>query len=82
MIELLITTLATYGVSKLLTDYDGFGDIFYKLRAKKYLKMLTCTTCTSVWVATIFCIVFALGFAIWLLPFAIVATVIILERWS
>lgn len=80
MIELIILALATYGVSKLISEYDGFGDIFYKLRRKKWLSMLTCTVCTSVWVAVAFSIVWAFGYALWLTPLAVVGIVIILEE--
>ena len=80
MIELLILALATYGTSKLVAEYDGFADVFYKLRRKRWLSMLTCTVCTSVYVAAAFSIVWALGHAFWLTPLAAVVIVIILEE--
>ena len=78
MFNLLLLSLATYGVSKLITDYDGAFDIFYKLRGK--YKALTCTVCVSFWVAAIFCIVYYLGLTLLLLPLAIVGIVILLEK--
>ena len=79
MIELLITILAVYGTSKLLVEYDGFMDVFYLIRSIKWLKMLTCIVCTSVWVAVAFSLVFWLGLAVWLIPLAIVGIIILIE---
>ena len=79
MIELIITTLAVYGTSKLLVEYDGFMDVFYRIRSIKWLKMLTCIVCTSVWLSLAFSVVFWLGWAMWLLPLAILGVTIILE---
>ena len=80
MIELIITTLAVYGASKLLAEYDGFMDVFYRIRSIKWLRMLTCVVCTSVWVAVAFSLVFWLGLAVWLLPLAIVGVIILIEE--
>lgn len=80
MIELLVLFLSVYGASKLLTEYDGFGDVFYKLRNKPWLKMLSCIICTSVWVAVLFSIIWALGFVYLLTPVAVVGAVILLEE--
>ena len=78
MYKLLLLSLATYGVSKLITDYDGAFDIFYKLRGK--YKALTCTVCVSVWVATILSIVLFLG-GFWLLTvLAVIGAVIFVEQ--
>ena len=79
MIELIITALAVYGTAKLFVEYDGYMNVFYKLRQREWLKMLTCVICTSVWLSLAFCIVFWLGWAMWLLPLAIVGVIIILE---
>ena len=80
MIELLITTLAVYGASKLLAEYDGFMDVFYRIRSIKWLRMLTCVVCTSVWLSLAFSAVLWLGFAAWLLPLAIVGVIILIEE--
>lgn len=80
MIDFIITALAVYGFSKLLVEYDGFMDVFYKLRQREWLKMLTCVICTACWVALVFAVVFWLGWAMWLLPLAIIGIVIILEE--
>lgn len=80
MIELIILALATYGVSKLISDYDGPFDILYKIRHVKYLKALLCVVCTSLYVAVVFSIVWALGHALWLTPLALVGFVVILEE--
>ena len=77
MIELLILALATYGVSKLLVEYDGFGDIFYKLRAKSWLSMLNCVVCTSVYIAVPIAIFSGVGVLGYL---AILGIVILIER--
>lgn len=77
MIELIIAALATYGISKLLVEYDGFGDVFYKLRQIELLSMLNCTVCTSVYIAipiAFFAGVGVLGY------FAILGLVILLEK--
>jgi len=77
MIELIITTLAVYGTSKLLVEYDGYRDVFYKLRS--HYEALQCVICTACWIAVAFAVVFWLGCAMWLLPLAILGVIIILE---
>lgn len=80
MIELIITALAVYGTSKLLVEYDGYGDVFYRLRSiQQSFKMLQCVVCTACWLALAFSVIFWLGWAIWLLPLAIVGIVIMIE---
>ena len=80
MIELIILALATYGVSKLISDYDGPFDILYRLRNIKVLKALLCVVCTSIYVGVALSIVWALGHALWLTPLALVGIVVILEE--
>ena len=82
MIELIIAALATYGVSKLLVEYDGFGNIFYRLRDISWLKMLTCVVCTGTWVGIIFGIVYLLGYGVYLAPLAIIGIVILIEEFK
>lgn len=80
MIELIITALAVYGTSKLLVEYDGLMDVFYRIRSIKWLKMLTCVVCTSVYIALAFSIIYWLGWAMWLLPLAILGVIILIEN--
>ena len=80
IVDLIIGSLAVYGLSKLLVEQDGFMDVFYKLRGVEWLKMLTCVTCTAVWVSIPVFVVVLLGATILLLPFAILGIVIILEE--
>ena len=77
----LITALAVYGLSSLLTSYDGLWGMFKTLRDKYPNSALQCTVCTSVWVAvpTMLLAYFCLPVV---LPFAIVGVVIVLERVS
>ena len=77
MIELIITALAVYGTSKLLVEYDGYRDVFYKLRS--HYEALQCVACTSVYVAVAFSAVYFLGLSMWLLPLAIVGAIILIE---
>lgn len=79
MIELIITALAVYGTSKLLVEYNGYKDVFYKLRQSERLTMLQCVVCCSVYVALAFSIIYWLGWAMWLLPLAIAGIVIMIE---
>lgn len=79
MIQLIITALAVYGTSKLLVEYDGYMNVFYKLRSVQSLTMLHCVICTACWVALAFAVVFWLGWAMWLLPLAIVGVIILIE---
>ena len=80
MIELLILALATYGTSKLVAEYDGPFDMLYSMRNRRWLGMLTCTVCASVWVGLFFSIIFWLGFVWVLLPLAIVGAIIFIEE--
>ena len=80
MIELLILALATYGTAKLIAEYDGPFDMLYSMRNKRWLGMLTCTVCTSVWVGLFFSIMYWLGFVWLLLPLALVGVVILIEE--
>ena len=77
---LIITTLATYGFSSLITTYDGLWGVFAKLRQKYPHSAFTCTVCLSLWVAVPFIALAWLGFSWVLLPFAIVSIVMLLER--
>lgn len=79
MIELIITALAVYGTSKLLVEYDGYRDVFYKLRLSERLTMLHCVICTACYVSLAFSVIFWIGWAMWLLPLAISGVIILIE---
>jgi len=79
MFELIVLLLAVYGASKLLVEYDGYKNVFYKLRQRERLTMLHCVICTAVWFAILFSIVFWLGFVVILIPFSIIGFVILME---
>ena len=81
MIDLIILTLATLGFSYMLVNKDGFMDVFYKLRTRRWLKMLTCMVCTSVWVAIVFSIFYLYGYAWLLTPLAVVGAIVIIEEY-
>ncbi len=51
MFEFILLSLATWRITSLLTEEDGPGDIFIKLRAVlKPIGVLECFWCASVWV--------------------------------
>ena len=75
MYELLIATLATYGVATLIAEYDGPRDIFRKLRRKG--KVFECSTCLSVYIAVIPVLILSMSFLEYI---AIIGAVIIIER--
>ena len=77
----LITALAVYGLSSLLTSYDGLWGMFKTLRDKYPNSALQCTVCTSVWV-TVPMMLLAYFCLPLVVPFAIVGVVIVLERVS
>ena len=77
MFNLLLLILSVYGASKLLTDYDGPFDVFYKLR--KHLHALTCTVCVSVWIAFIFSLLLFFGQYWFITVVAVVGAVIFIE---
>jgi len=51
MTDILITALATYGISSIVAHYDGLGQVFMKLRQKYPTSAFTCTICLATWVA-------------------------------
>lgn len=79
IIPLTITALATYGVSRLLTEYSGPGSIFLQMRVALPNSPLDCVVCTSVWVAALFFGILLIGGGYLLTPFAIVGVVMLLE---
>jgi len=76
----LITALAVFGLSSLLTSYDGAWGVFRKLRDKFPDSFLHCTVCTAVWLS-IPIILLGAFVGVWsIAPIAIVGVVIIIER--
>ena len=76
----LITALALYGLSALISQYDGPWSVFARLRNKYPNSPLTCTVCLSVWLA-IPIILLAVFVGTWsIVMFALVGIVIILEN--
>jgi hypothetical protein len=59
--ETIVSILAVYGISKVLTEGNGPGGSLYKLRC--HIEALNCFMCTSVWVASIIALFTYNGFA-------------------
>lgn len=53
--EFIILALAVYGISAIVSDYDGPGAVFYKLRRAAddtpWEKLLNCPVCISFYIA-------------------------------
>jgi len=78
MNNLILSTLATFGFSALIVDYDGPGEVFVKLRAK--VKLFRCVVCLSVWVAPIILGLIAYQ-QMWVIyTLATVGVIILIER--
>jgi len=76
----LITALAVYGISALITQYDGPWGLFARLRAKLPNSAFWCAVCLSVWVV-IPMILLATYTGIFIPSvFAIIGVVILLEK--
>lgn len=78
MFNLLLLILSVYGASKLLTEYDGPFNVFYRLRNN--LNFLNCTVCTSVWVAILFSLLLFFGQYWFITVLAVVGAVIFIEE--
>lgn len=77
MIEIILATLATFGISALISNYDGLFGVFEWIRSKG--TVFSCTVCLSVWIA----IPIAYFSGIGLLGFlAVIGGVILIERVS
>lgn len=75
MYSILLATMAAFGVSALITNYDGPFNLFIKLRSK--LPVFVCCVCLSVWVAIPIALYMNLGLIGYL---AMIGAVILLER--
>ena len=71
----LVAILATYGISTLLSEYNGARDVFVYLRTK--MSVFRCTVCLSVWVAVVIALLQGMSFTEYL---AVVGGVISLDR--
>lgn len=80
MYNLLILILGVYGVSKLLTDYDGPWGVFYNLRKLKFMGALHCTICVSVYVAVVMSLLLFFGWHWFVTVCAIVGAVVFIEE--
>lgn len=71
----IIAILATYGLSTLLAEFEGYKDVFVWLRTR--IEPLRCAVCASCWIAMPIVLFAGLGL---LEYFAIIGSVIILDR--
>lgn len=77
IIELIIGSLATYGIAVIVANYDGPFNILVKLRESKVGSLFTCSVCLSVYVAAFVAIFMGLSFFEYL---AILGLAVLLER--
>lgn len=76
MVELLQASIAAYGLSTLLADYDGPFRIFFRLRRSRLGTLIECNVCLLPYVA-ILCLVSPL----WMLNYlAVVGVGILISR--
>jgi len=94
-LRLLIATLATWRLSSLLVNEDGPGKLLRRIRdwAGAYElgdddepitslgKLFACIWCMSVWVGAFLALVAITPFWIVLIPFALSAAAIAIDRW-
>lgn len=78
MFDFLTLTLATYGISNLLCNYDGPYHLFLKARNKYSNSPLQCVVCTSVYIA--FILWLATIASVDLTPLAVIGLVVLVER--
>ena len=76
----IITALAVYGLAALISSYDGAWSIFARLRNKYPNSPLQCAVCTSVWLVLPIMALSYFGGVIFVVPFAIIGVVILLEK--
>lgn len=76
----LVLALAVYGISALMSEYDGPKGMFKTLRDEYPESPLTCAVCLSVWLSIPILIIGTQLGMIFITPFAIVGVVILLEK--
>lgn len=77
MIELIIASLATFGLATLIADYDGPAGILLKLRKADKTKLTHCNICLGVWLAIPISLLAGIGLVEYI---AIIGIEIIIER--
>lgn len=82
MIGFIIYVLAVYGVSALMTSYDGLGGVFLRIRNKYPHSVFTCIVCLSVWVAVLLFIPIMLGLGNFLTPLAVIGAIILIKEFT
>lgn len=78
MIDLIVASTATFGVSSLVSGYGGPFDVFVRLR--KLSHAFSCTVCLSVWVSVPMLLLTYYGGMFIVSALSIIGVVIILER--
>lgn len=76
----LITALAVYGLSELLTTYDGAFSVLKRLRDKYPESALSCLICVSCWIVVPMMLLAIYGGIIFITPFAIIGVIMIVDR--
>lgn len=76
MTEIIIMTIATFGISALISNYDAPFGLFRNLREVKWLPF-HCTVCTACWMAMPITALSGIGIIGYL---AVIGGVIIIER--
>lgn len=80
MIELLILILAVYGLSALVTQYDGPGDIFLKMRIRYEKSPFHCTVCMAAWLVVPLVLIQVFTGSAFVIPLSVIGAIIILEN--
>ena len=94
-LRLLIAALATWRLSSLLVNEDGPNDMFLIIRARfgthlirdddrpesNLGRLFSCVWCMSVWVSAFLALVAITPFWIVLIPFALSAAAIAIDKW-
>jgi len=75
MAEFIFAALATFGVSALISNYDGPMGVFVRLRS--HVAATRCCVCLSVWLGIPIALLTGVGVVGYL---AIIGTVILIER--
>lgn len=76
----LITALAVYGISSLITQYDGPFNGFCRLRDRFPSSALHCVVCVSVWLTVPIVLAGVYAGVAFIAPLAIVGFIILLEN--
>lgn len=77
VIDIVLPALAAFGISALISQYDGLSGVLQRVRLNRLRRLASCTVCLSVWVAIPISIVANLSVIEY---FATLGFVILLER--